>query len=483
MEINLKGNWDFLPDLDNKGEKDLFYLPESWKSKENVSLCQSYEVPNPIFSKLFRGLKSAWVKKDFPFSKSEEYFVYLVFFGVDEGKIWLNGKLTGKTKLSSGKQVFDVTEAIQEENTLIVKFENIREETAGLWKYVYVMEEVSVPEIARKTVIHSPKWLDDAVIYSAHPKDSSQIIGFQELKKRLFSLKETGINTIWLGPIQDLTKISKASDYYEINQLLGSKLDFQKLVEEAHRLNIRVIVDFVLNRSISAPKKTTLLKGILGYWVKEYHVDGYRLHVLSYIQIENLREVISCLRLLKKDIVMMAEEESPELYSVGFDLIYDWSFSGVMDRIHKKYYGVEEINNYILTQYQYYPQNSKRLIFLENYTTQTPGFTFSGESRMPFQAVQFFTPGVPMTASGQEEYEWVEKEASSSSFYKDILCLKKKASPLSDHRQDGFNFNKRLSDFEITRSSGGKTIQVVIDSNRNHITILKNGKKHLTFYS
>ena len=67
--------------------------------------------------------------------------------------------------------------------------------------------------------------------------------------ERLPYIKDLGFNAIWLTPIFDSPSHHgyDTTDYFRINPHFGTLDDFKHLVSEAHRLGIRVILDFVAN--------------------------------------------------------------------------------------------------------------------------------------------------------------------------------------------------------------------------------------------
>lgn len=62
---------------------------------------------------------------------------------------------------------------------------------------------------------------------------------------------DLGIEGIWLMPIMSSSSYHKynVSDYLTVDEAYGTNDDFKKLVEEAHKRNINVIIDLVLNHT------------------------------------------------------------------------------------------------------------------------------------------------------------------------------------------------------------------------------------------
>jgi oligo-1,6-glucosidase len=103
----------------------------------------------------------------------------------------------------------------------------------------------------------SNKWWKNSVIYQIFPrsfKDSNGdgIGDIQGIISKLDYLKELGINAIWLCPIyQSPNKDSgyDVSDYYSIWNDIGTMEDFNQLIEEIHKRDMKLIMELVANHS------------------------------------------------------------------------------------------------------------------------------------------------------------------------------------------------------------------------------------------
>src|SRR5690349_4187907 len=74
---------------------------------------------------------------------------------------------------------------------------------------------------------------------------------FNGLTAKLDYLKDLGVGGIWMMPIMPSPTYHKydVTDYKAVHPDYGTKEDFQKLVDEAHKRGIRIIIDLILNHS------------------------------------------------------------------------------------------------------------------------------------------------------------------------------------------------------------------------------------------
>jgi alpha-amylase len=74
---------------------------------------------------------------------------------------------------------------------------------------------------------------------------------FKGLTSKLDYLQDLGIGGIWLMPIMPSPSYHKydVADYKGINAEYGTAEDFKKFIDEAHKRNIKVLVDLILNHT------------------------------------------------------------------------------------------------------------------------------------------------------------------------------------------------------------------------------------------
>lgn len=100
-------------------------------------------------------------------------------------------------------------------------------------------------------------WYKDAIIYELHIKafrDSNRdgIGDFKGLMERLDYLQELGVSAIWLLPFYPSPLKDDGydiADYYSINSRYGTLDEFRLFLDEAHKRNLKVITELVINHT------------------------------------------------------------------------------------------------------------------------------------------------------------------------------------------------------------------------------------------
>lgn len=99
--------------------------------------------------------------------------------------------------------------------------------------------------------------IKDAIVYQIYPKSFQDSNGdgigdLQGIIKRLDYFNYLGINVIWLCPIYKSGGVDGGydiADYKNIEKQFGTLEDFEELLKQAHKREIRVIMDLVVNHT------------------------------------------------------------------------------------------------------------------------------------------------------------------------------------------------------------------------------------------
>jgi oligo-1,6-glucosidase len=101
------------------------------------------------------------------------------------------------------------------------------------------------------------RWWRKAVVYQIYPRSfaDSNGDGIGDLRGiigRLDYLRALGVDAIWLSPIYRSPQDDNGydiSDYRDVDPIFGTLADFDELLAEAHRRDLKVIMDVVVNHT------------------------------------------------------------------------------------------------------------------------------------------------------------------------------------------------------------------------------------------
>ncbi len=111
----------------------------------------------------------------------------------------------------------------------------------------------------RDTVVspREPRWYQDAVIYQVHVRAFQDSNGdgvgdFRGLARRLDHVRDLGVTAVWLLPFYPSPLRDGGYDiaqYKSVHESYGTLRDFRQFLREAHRRNLRVITELVMNHT------------------------------------------------------------------------------------------------------------------------------------------------------------------------------------------------------------------------------------------
>lgn len=101
------------------------------------------------------------------------------------------------------------------------------------------------------------KWWKESVVYQIYPKSfkDSNGDGVGDIKgiiQKLDYLKELGVNVLWISPMLESPQDDNGydiSDYRRIYKEYGTMEDYEELLSEAHKRDIKILMDLVVNHT------------------------------------------------------------------------------------------------------------------------------------------------------------------------------------------------------------------------------------------
>lgn len=182
--------------------------------------------------------------------------------------------------------------------------------------------------------------------YKVNVQDLSAYNGgdFKGITDKLDYIKEMGFTTISLSPIFDNEPNGYhgnwVKDYYKTEEHFGTKKEFETLVKEAHKRDIKVLIEFVLdsvgpshpwtkdnskadwlsesqkiNHTNQEVKKYLVDAG--KWWIKETNIDGYSINNKNSIPQDFLREFSNEMKSEKKDFFIIEKVSQTEYVENG----------------------------------------------------------------------------------------------------------------------------------------------------------------------
>lgn len=309
-------------------------------------------------------------------------------------------------------------------------------------------------DIAVQPARSSPAWLKSGIIYEVFERSFSPEGNFQGVIKRLDSLGSLGVDILWLMPIHPIGQVKKKGtigspyavrDYYAINPAYGTKDDLRQLVQEAHRRQMKVIIDIVANHTswdsvmmahpdfykhdknghvtypydwtdvaaldYSNPKLRRYMTDMLVYWIKNFDLDGYRCDVAGEVPTGFWEGARMEMERVKPGIMMLAEASKPELLRSAFDLDYSWPLMSTLNHVMMGGEPASAVRTTLEQQKLLFPKGALHMRITDDHDELRAVTRYGLAGALAASALMFTLDGVPLLYNGMETGDSMESRA------------------------------------------------------------------------
>ncbi|GAB3637071.1 alpha-amylase family glycosyl hydrolase [Hymenobacter arcticus] len=312
--------------------------------------------------------------------------------------------------------------------------------------------------------VHHPEWAANATIYEVNVRNYTPEGTFQAFEAHLPRLAKMGVVIVWLMPVHPIGMVGRkgslgspyaVQDYFAVNEEFGTLDDLRHLVQTAHELGLRVLLDWVANHTsrdnalitqhpawyqhdaqgqlvppvadwtdvvaldYTNPALRAYMVEALSYWVREANIDGYRCDVAGLVPTDFWDEARPALEAIKP-VFMLAEWD--ELYPSGgltweefnadthlleraFDMSFGLRLHYLLDHIAEGKAALADIDTYLAAERAKYPPSVYLMHFTSNHDVNSWDGTETerlGPLAQPFAVLTALLPGMPLLYSGQE---------------------------------------------------------------------------------
>ncbi|MDX9863433.1 MAG: alpha-amylase family glycosyl hydrolase [Anaerolineaceae bacterium] len=310
---------------------------------------------------------------------------------------------------------------------------------------------------------NTPLQYRNLVIYQVYVRNHGPNGTFADVEADLDRIRNMGTDVLYFMPIHPIGQLNKKGglgcpysiqDYEEVNPEYGTKSDFKNLVDHAHALGMKVMIDVVYNHTahdsrlvaehpewfhqdgqgrpvttvpewsdvidlkFEDPALSEYLIHVLQDWVR-FGVDGFRCDVASLLPLDFWQQARQAVAEVKEDVIWLAESvhaafvvdrrqhglsalSDSELYQV-FDLTYDYDIWPIWQAAVRGDAPVARYLEALRFQDCIYPGNYAKMRCVENHD-QLRIMKLAGtpQQARAWTALMAFNKGAFFVYAGQE---------------------------------------------------------------------------------
>jgi len=291
-------------------------------------------------------------------------------------------------------------------------------------------------------------WAHSTNIYEVNTRQYTSEGTFNSFAKELDRLRDMGVETLWFMPIHpigiknrkgSLGSYYSISNYRDTNSEFGTVEDFKNLVDKAHTLGFKILIDWVANHTawdhvwtqshpdffskdehgnfrppfpdwedvihLNYDNRDLWTKMIddMRFWVEECNIDGFRCDMAHLVPLEFWRAARTELDKIRPSFWMAETEESR--YHEVFEATYTWEFLHKMEAFWRKETLMEGLDSVLLKYNTLFPAGAMRLFFTSNHDENShSGSEYERMGSLAKAFAVFCTTwnGIPLIYSGQE---------------------------------------------------------------------------------
>ncbi|MFO0414546.1 MAG: alpha-amylase family glycosyl hydrolase [Bacteroidota bacterium] len=372
-------------------------------------------------------------------------------------------------------------------------------------------------------------WVHTTNIYEVNVRQYTPEGTFKAFSKHLPRLKEMGVEVIWLMPVTPISLLNRkgslgsyyaCSSYVAINPEYGNLQDFRELVGEIHRLDMKIIIDWVANHtgwdhewtkthpdfyhrnhdgSFRPPvadwedvihlnfdnenMRETMIRS-MQFWVDEFGIDGFRCDMAMMVPLYFWQEARTRLDKIKS-LFWLGEFDQwgEEQYGQVFDVSYTWHWMHVAQEYFHKYQKMHSLDAALSGYNRKRPYAHLKSFFTSNHDENSWNGTEHekyGPMAIPLAVFSCLWNGIPLIYSGQELpnhkrlhffdkdlIEWNEKPALHL-FYSKLLHFRKEHPALANGQHHSITWRISTTDLShlfsfVRRTGNGKEVIVVLN--------------------
>jgi len=298
------------------------------------------------------------------------------------------------------------------------------------------------PSIAARNARAAPEFMDRSIIYQVWMRSFTQEGTLFATATHLPYIADLGATIVYLSPLNVHGYPSvfgpstpyEIKDYDTIDPEYGTEADLKALVEQAHKLGLKAIMDIVfahsandnvlLNRpgfyrrtpdgklimsrwhtpqpDFSNPQVREYFRNNMLHWIRDVGVDGFRADVAGGVPTDFWDQAREAMDKVDPNVIMLAEADVPEHQLKAYDISYNFPYYAALTAVVVNGESAERIRQQWEKARAAFPRGSRFLHLNDNHDRNRASVVFGEKAALATSVLDFTLDGIPFLYNGEE---------------------------------------------------------------------------------
>ncbi len=385
------------------------------------------------------------------------------------------------------------------------------------------------PSAASQNARAAPDFVSRAVIYQIWMRSFTPEGTLRATAAHLPYIADLGATIVYLSPINVHGYPSvfgpstpyEIKDYDRIDPEYGSEARLKDLVEQAHKLGLKVIMDIVYAHSANDcvlldrpawyqrtpdgklkmsrwhtpmpdytnPQVREYFRNNMLHWVRDVGIDGFRADVAGGVPADFWDQAREAMDKFNPNVIMLAEADLPEHQLKAFDISYNFPYYAALQAVVVNGESAERIRQQWEKFRASFPRGARFLHLNDNHDRFRADVVFGEKAALATSVLNFTLDGIPFLYNGEEigdttaphqqahypiRWEiWKPEEDRRTSparqqeiklrFYKRLVQMRREEAALTSGELTWVNNSNLDGVVSFTRKKGNDEILVVVN--------------------
>jgi len=287
-----------------------------------------------------------------------------------------------------------------------------------------------------------PDFMSQSIIYQIWMRSFTPEGTLVATASHLPHIADLGATIVYLSPLNVHGYPSvfgpstpyEIKDYEVIDPEYGTEADLKSLVEQAHKLGLKVIMDIVyahsandnvlLNRpgwyqrnpdgkllmsrwrtpmpDFKNPQVHEYFRNNMLHYMRDVGIDGFRADVAGGVPMDFWNEARDAMDKVNPNVVMLSEADVPEHQLKAFDISYNFPYYSALTAVVVNGESAERIREHWEKFHANFPRGSRFLHLNDNHDRNRADVVFGEKATIATTVLNLTLDGIPFLYNGQE---------------------------------------------------------------------------------